>query len=219
MAQILNLQKEKWTNTDREIAEIRDDFEEMGFSGQSAILASVLLYRHYKLEQRVKQLEGEIRMSIFANVAAGIESSFDSLWARISNVFTVDVEPILKQFLKQFASADGAMILAEAMTGATALATGTAFNVVAGDVMKAVIAKSETLALQDASVTLQQVQSALQVAKVVGNITSPADTHALAVITAPVVVAPVEEPAVVASPEHIEAEPVAEAVVEAPVAE
>ena len=115
-------------------------------------------------------------MSIFTD-------TFAKIWTDISGFFKEDVQPELKSFLTQFATDEGHLILTAAIAAAPALLTGN-FGVVAAQVVATVVSQSETLAAQDATKTLQQVQSALQVAKVAQNIQTPADVQIVATSTA-----------------------------------
>lgn len=114
-------------------------------------------------------------MSIFSNP----EKEFAKIWDEIKSIFHADVQPFLEQFLKQFASADGKLILTDGIAAATALASGTSFGAVAATLVTDLLAKSQTLAAQDALQTLQQIQSALQIGKVVGNVVTPSDQKAI----------------------------------------
>jgi hypothetical protein len=116
-------------------------------------------------------------MSIFTDF-------FSSAWSRIKTVFKDDVEPTLEAFLKQFSSDEGHLILTTAIAAAPALATGN-FGVIAGQVLSTVVSQSEALAAQDVTKTLQQVQSALQIAKVANNVLTPGDQQIIATATAP----------------------------------
>jgi hypothetical protein len=101
-------------------------------------------------------------------------SIFSDLWDNIKHFFSADVEPALKTFLEQFATGEGTIILNAAIAAAPELITGN-FAAVSAEVLATVVAQSKTLAAQDAKITLQQVQSALQVAKVAQSIQTPAD--------------------------------------------
>lgn len=119
-------------------------------------------------------------MSIFTDAKADIES----VWAKIEGVFDADVAPYLKQFLEQFASQDGKLILTAGIEAAGQLATGTPFGAVATALVTSLLSQSETIAKADASTTLAQIQSAIQIGKVVNAVQSPSDVTAVAAITA-----------------------------------
>lgn len=111
-------------------------------------------------------------MSIFTNL-------FANVWTSIKHFIKDDVEPPVKTFLEQFASDEGHLILTTAVAAAPALITGN-FGVVVGQVMTTVIGQSANIAAQDITKTLQQVQSALQIAKVAANINTPGDQAIIA---------------------------------------
>jgi hypothetical protein len=111
-------------------------------------------------------------------------SIFTTIWDDIKGFFIADVEPTLKAFLTQFDSEEGRMILSEAIAVAPALISGN-FGTVAAQVLKDVISKSEAIAAQDVAVTLNQVQSALQIAKVAAAITTPGDQVLIAATPTP----------------------------------
>lgn len=120
-------------------------------------------------------------MSIFQN----IESGFQTVWENFKGYFTADVEPILRDFLEQFATADGQLILTSAITAVATLAGGAPFATVAEELVTTLISKSETIAAQSALTTLQQVQSALSIAKITQHVVAPADTVSLEKIATP----------------------------------
>lgn len=122
-------------------------------------------------------------MSVFTTIRDGIEYPFEQAWEHIKPVFVTDIEPVLKAFLHLFASHEGKLILETAIGMAAGIATD-GFGAVTGAVIKAVVAQSAVIAAQDAGTTLKQVQSALQIAKVAGNITTSADQTILATATA-----------------------------------
>lgn len=113
-------------------------------------------------------------MSIFTTVRDGVEYPFELAWDHIKPVFVEDVAPALKSFLALFASDEGKFILQTALAAAPALLTGN-FGAISAAIVSDVIAGSVKIAAQDATITLQQVQSALQIAKVAQNIATPAD--------------------------------------------
>lgn len=117
-------------------------------------------------------------MSIFTTIRDGVEYPFEQAWEHIKPVFITDIEPVLKPFLQLFASHEGKLILTTAIGMAAGIATD-GFGSVTGAVIKAVVAQSAIIAAQDAETTLKQVQSALQIAKVSQNITTPADQSIL----------------------------------------
>lgn len=109
-------------------------------------------------------------------------SIFKSIWTHISSFFHDDIAPPMEAFLKQFSSDEGHLILTTALTVAPALVTG-GFGAIAQEVLGTVISQSAVLAAQDITKTLQQVQSALQIAKVAQNITTPGDTQIITAAT------------------------------------
>lgn len=111
-------------------------------------------------------------------------SIFATVWDHIKHFFVEDVQPPLMAFLKQFSTDEGHLILSTAIAAAPALLTGN-FGAVAADVFAQVVSQSAKLAAQDATTTLQQVQSALQIAKVSGNITSPGDQKIVDAVSSP----------------------------------
>jgi hypothetical protein len=122
-------------------------------------------------------------MSIFTTVRDGVEYPFELAWDHIKPVFVEDIEPALKAFLKLFASDEGKLILTTALAAAPALATGN-FGAVTASIISTVITGSEKIAAQDAAITLQQVQSALQIAKVSQGIATPKDQDIIANVAA-----------------------------------
>lgn len=111
-------------------------------------------------------------MSIFAN----IETEFEAIWTKFEGIFNTEIEPTLKNFLQQFATKDGQLILTSAIAAVGALTGGTPFATVAEELVTGLIKQSESIAEQSALTTLQQVQGALSVAKIAGAVVAPADT-------------------------------------------
>lgn len=128
-------------------------------------------------------------MSIFTEDRDAVEAPFEHAWATIKHVFVADVQPEIKSFLLLFATQEGKLILTTAIAVAPGLVTGN-FAVVAAGVAATVISQSKVIAKQDFGITLQQVQSALQVAKAAANIQTPGDAPTIAAIQAAVGAAP-----------------------------
>ena len=118
-------------------------------------------------------------MSIFTTVRNDIEYPFEQLWDEVAPVFQTDVLPELKAFLKLFATDEGKLILTTAMTYVPQILEK-GFGVVTAEVIAVLVGQSVVIAKQDAQVTLNQVQSALQIAKVAANITTTADQTIMA---------------------------------------
>lgn len=114
-------------------------------------------------------------MSLFVTVRDGIEYPFEQAWEHIKPVVVDELAPSLKSFLLLFSTDEGKFILQTAIAYAPKLLEGP-FGAVAAEIASVVIAGSIAIAKQDASITLQQVQSALQIAKVAQNIQTPSDT-------------------------------------------
>lgn len=123
-------------------------------------------------------------MSIFTDF-------FANAWEKIKHIFHDDVEPVLETFFKQFASDEGKLILSTAIAYAPQLLTGN-FGAVSALVIKELVEKSTAIASQDTSQTLQQVQSALQIAKVSQGIATPKDQDIIANVAATEKAAPQE---------------------------
>ncbi len=100
-------------------------------------------------------------MSIFSSV----EQDFESIWESIKGVFSTDVEPVLKSFFQQFASDDGKLILTDGIAAAAGLASGASFGSIGATMFTDLLAKSETIAAQDAGKTLLTVQSTYRSAR------------------------------------------------------
>jgi hypothetical protein len=128
-------------------------------------------------------------MSIFTS----IEQDFEAIWDGIKGAFNADVEPVLKSFFQQFASDDGKLILTDGIAAAAGLASGASFASIGAAMFTDLLAKSETIAAQDAGKVLLTVQSALQIGKVAAG-TLTASDHAIVATAAPAP-APAPEPA------------------------
>lgn len=114
-------------------------------------------------------------MSIYTEyVRDPIEWPFERVWEEISPVFESDVAPALKSFLQLFATHEGRLILDTAIKFAPSLITD-GFGATTAKVIGILISESIAIAKQDYETTLQQVQSALQVAKVSAGITTATD--------------------------------------------
>jgi hypothetical protein len=120
-------------------------------------------------------------MSIFSS----IEQDFETIWDGIKGAFSADVEPVLKGFFQQFASDDGKLILTDGIAAAGALATGASFATVGATLFTDLLAKSQTLAAQDAGKVLLSVQSALQIGKVANGTLTVSDQAVVATAPAP----------------------------------
>lgn len=116
-------------------------------------------------------------MSIFSQIG----DIFEDLWENLSKFFHTDVEPAFKLFFQQFASDEGKLIFEKAVKYAPQLITGK-FSEVVPLIIKELISESTVIAAQNYEKTVQQVQSALQVAKVASNIATPADQKIAATI-------------------------------------
>lgn len=111
------------------------------------------------------------------------DGTFPAIWVKIKHVFHDDVEPVLETFFKQFAGDEGKLILSTALAYAPQLLTGN-FGVISALVIKELLEKSTVIASQDVEHTLQQVQSALQIAKVSQGIATPKDQDIIANVAA-----------------------------------
>ena len=124
-------------------------------------------------------------MSIFTS----IEGDFDRFWANHMKPFLHDdVEPILKAFIRQFDSQFGKQAITAALEAVPEVATvGFAPTAVslATTLYKDAVADAQTDAALTATQVLQTIQSALQVAKAVNGIVTPADQTAAASLTQP----------------------------------
>jgi hypothetical protein len=119
-------------------------------------------------------------MSIFKTIG----DTFDALWEKVKHIFHDDVEPAVKTFFSDFASAEGKLILTEGIEAAKQLAEGKPFGEVALELVTDLIAKSPAIAAQDAAKTLQQVQGALQIGKAANGIQSASDKELVATVEA-----------------------------------
>ncbi len=119
-------------------------------------------------------------MSIFTN----IEGDFESYWEVHGKPFLdEEVEPELKKFISGFTTTFGKQALTAALGAVASLAVpGASFGGIATGLATTLLgdatADAKTGAIMDATQLLQTVQSALQVAKVANNITTPADAMA-----------------------------------------
>lgn len=129
-------------------------------------------------------------MSLFVTVRDGVEYPFEYAWDHIKPVIADELAPSLKAFLQLFSTDEGKFILQTGLAYAPKLLTEP-FGVVAAEVVSVVVAGSVAIAKQDGSITLQQIQSALQIAKVAQNIQTPADTAIISSVSAsPVAASP-----------------------------
>lgn len=122
-------------------------------------------------------------MSIFITVRDAVEYPFEQAWEHIKPVFVEDIAPAIKSFLQLFASTEGKFILETAIAYAPKLIKGS-FSAVVEEIIAVVISGSIAIAKQDANTTLQQVQSALQVAKATQGIQTAGDTAIAASVAA-----------------------------------
>lgn len=126
-------------------------------------------------------------MSIFKN----LETDFENFWnEKVKPVLTDDVEPVLKNFVKQFDSVFGAQAITAALAAVAEIPTvgfgPTAINLATTLYVDAKKDAADTAELDSATI-LQTVQSALQVVKAANNVVTPADQTAAATITTPAV--------------------------------
>lgn len=124
-------------------------------------------------------------MSIFnfdwPKIRDAIEYPFEVVWDHIKPTISETFIPALKTFLELFARDEGKLIMSVALEEAPNLSRD-GFAAVTSRIISRVIAESPKIAAQDLLVTMQQVQSALQVAKVSLNVTTPADQNLIASI-------------------------------------
>lgn len=124
-------------------------------------------------------------MSIFdwPKIRDAIEYPFEAIWDHIKPTISDTFIPAIKTFLELFARDEGKLIMSIALEEAPTLSKD-GFAAVTSRIIARVVAESPKVAAQDLLITMQQVQSALQVAKVSLNITTPADQNLIASIAA-----------------------------------
>jgi hypothetical protein len=126
-------------------------------------------------------------MEFYMTILSAAEADFESAWEKVKGIFIADVEPVLKTFIKQFDSQFGAQAITAALGAVATLTTGNiAFGEVATGLATTLYADAKADAATDASLdatqVLQTIQSALQVAKAVNGVVTPADQTAAAAI-------------------------------------
>ncbi len=117
------------------------------------------------------------------SILSDIGEFFEDLWDKFGGFLHDDVKPAFKIFFQQFAGHEGALIFRLAVKYAPQLASGK-FGDVSVAMARELIQESAVIAAQDFSITLQQVQSALQVEKVAQNIQTPSDQVLVANVAA-----------------------------------
>lgn len=99
----------------------------------------------------------------------------------LSTLFDADVWPYIKSAVLFFMTAEGKIMLQAAVVAAPTIVTG-GFGVAAAAVGVAAVAAAPAIAAQDATVTLAQAQTALQLVKNTQGITSSSDAPAVQAI-------------------------------------
>lgn len=111
-------------------------------------------------------------MSILTKLKDAAVSAYDHVAEVLSGIFHKEVEPALIDFIHLFTTDVGKLILTTAISLIPSL-PAKGFAAVTAEMINKLISESAVIAKQDATLTLNQVQSALQIAKVsVGVITA-----------------------------------------------
>lgn len=121
-------------------------------------------------------------MSIFTDIRDDAEYPFEQAWEKVRPIFVTDIEPVLKTSLSLFSSQEGKLILTTAIAYAPKLLSGS-FGAVVIEMFSVLVEQSIALAEQNTEQTIQQIQSALQLAKVSQNIMTPGDKDIVATVT------------------------------------